>query len=112
MVSSEEYASYYVQDLWDARDCRGDYSPDVSDDVYGMARYIEDSVLEYRYITNREGDYLGAQLLLGYGGPTVWVDTGLQTICVFQVGDDYYGALDYALCTSIDSYFEDWFCNF
>ena len=36
--------------------------------------YLE-SALDIRYIVNGSGDYLGAQVCVAFGGPTIWVNT-------------------------------------
>lgn len=36
--------------------------------------YLE-GALDIEYIVNREGEYLGARVLVAFGGPNIWVDT-------------------------------------
>ena len=36
--------------------------------------YLQD-VLEIEYIVNSKKEYLGARLLVAFGGPNIWVDT-------------------------------------
>lgn len=36
--------------------------------------YLQDA-LDIEYIVNGRGDYLGARVLVAFGGPNIWVDT-------------------------------------
>jgi hypothetical protein len=36
--------------------------------------YLQD-VLDIQYIVTGSGDYLGARILVAFGGPNIWVDT-------------------------------------
>lgn len=36
--------------------------------------YLQDA-LDIEYIVNGKGDYLGARVLVAFGGPNIWVDT-------------------------------------
>ena len=47
------------------------------DDTSGKGTVTEwmEGVYDIRYLVNREKRYLGAELLVAGGGPTIWVDT-------------------------------------
>lgn len=49
---------------------------DVNHDVEPMSAfdYLRDA-LDIEYIVNGKGEYLGARVLLAFGGPNIWVDT-------------------------------------
>lgn len=36
--------------------------------------YLQDA-LDIEYIVNRDGKYLGARVLVAFGGPNIWIDT-------------------------------------
>ena len=36
--------------------------------------YLQDA-LDIEYIVNSKGEYLGARILVAFGGPNIWVDT-------------------------------------
>jgi len=36
--------------------------------------YLQDA-LDIEYIVNKDGGYLGARVLVAFGGPNIWVDT-------------------------------------
>jgi len=36
--------------------------------------YLQD-VLDIQYIVSGKGEYLGARILVAFGGPNIWVDT-------------------------------------
>lgn len=36
--------------------------------------YLQDA-LDIEYIVNNKGEYLGARVLVAFGGPNIWVDT-------------------------------------
>ena len=41
--------------------------------------YLED-VLDIQYIIDREKNYLGARVLVAFGGPNIWINTYTKTI--------------------------------
>jgi hypothetical protein len=66
--------------------------------------WLED-VLDIQYIVSSEREYLGARLLLTYGGPNAWLDTKTGALSVYwgsdtatkYVRDSFTDALDEAL---------------
>lgn len=44
--------------------------------------YLQD-VLDIRYTVNSAREYLGARILVGYGGPNVWIDTNTNALEVY-----------------------------
>jgi hypothetical protein len=40
----------------------------------GAFDYLQDA-LDIEYIVNDKGEYLGARVLVAFGGPNIWVDT-------------------------------------
>lgn len=41
--------------------------------------YLED-VLDIEYVVNGKGEYLGARVLVAFGGPNIWVNTRTNTV--------------------------------
>ena len=52
---------------------------------FDMYDYLED-VYDIRYMMDSEGCMLGAQLLVAFGGPNIWVDTARE-----EVSGDWWG---------------------
>ena len=48
--------------------------------------YLQD-VLDIQYIVNGKGEYLGARVLVAFGGPNIWVDTQRGIVEGFWWGD-------------------------
>lgn len=45
-----------------------------SEGEFGAYDYLQDA-LDIEYIVNSKGEYLGARVLVAFGGPNIWVDT-------------------------------------
>jgi len=61
--------------------CGMDYEADgreATDIISGMD-YLDD-VLDREYTISSKGEYLGARILVAFGGPNIWVDTRRQTV--------------------------------
>ena len=51
-----------------------------SDDAdYTAFDYLQDA-LDIEYIVNGKGEYLGARVLVAFGGPNIWVNTRTGTV--------------------------------
>ena len=50
-----------------------------STDIINGFDYLQD-VLDIQYIVDSNGEYLGARILVAFGGPNIWVDTLNQRI--------------------------------
>ena len=55
-----------------------DYNADKDDTINGFD-YVSD-VLDIEYTISSEGEYLGARLLVAFGGPNIWIDTRRQIV--------------------------------
>lgn len=63
---SNDSAMQYAQDIADTlRNETEDTVPDVGE-------YLE-SILDYQYTRNAQGDLVSVRLLVAYGGPNAWV---------------------------------------
>jgi hypothetical protein len=50
-----------------------------NDGEYSAFDYLENA-LDIEYIVNGKGEYLGARVLVAFGGPNIWVNTRTWTI--------------------------------
>ena len=41
---------------------------------FGIYDYLQD-VLDIEYVVDKNGEYLGARILVAFGGPNIWIDT-------------------------------------
>jgi hypothetical protein len=74
----------------------------MQDNEYGEIRdvyeYLED-VLDIEYIVNAKGEYLGARILVAFGGPNIWINTRTKQVegcwwgdsCVMSYSNDEMG---------------------
>lgn len=53
--------------------------------------YLEDA-LDIEYIVNSKGEYLGARVLVAFGGPNIWVNTRTKTVEGHWWGDSAYAS--------------------
>ena len=49
--------------------------------------YLQD-VLEIKHITDYNGDYIGARILVTFGGPNIWIDTCTNKVEGYWWGDE------------------------
>ena len=64
-----------------------DEQEDGSVEQHGGASEWMEGVYDIRYIVDREKRYLGAELLVAGGGPTVWVDLWDKEVKGYWGGD-------------------------
>jgi hypothetical protein len=50
-----------------------------SEGEFSAFDYLQD-VLDIEYIVNGKGEYLGARVLVAFGGPTIWINTRTGTV--------------------------------
>jgi len=55
-------------------------------DTGGVYDYLQD-VLDIEYIVNSKGEYLGARVLVAFGGPNIWVNTRTKQVEGYWWGD-------------------------
>lgn len=56
------------------------------DEIRDVYEYLED-VLDIVYIVNKNGDYLGARILVAFGGPNIWINTRTKQVEGYWWGD-------------------------
>jgi len=64
-----------------------EYDREPEDIISGLD-YLEDA-LDIQYIVNGEGEYLGARVLVAFGGPNIWIDTLNERVEGAWWGDKY-----------------------
>lgn len=57
-----------------------------NDGEFSAFDYLSDA-LDIEYIVNRKGEYLGARILMGFGGPNIWINTRTKTVEGYWWGD-------------------------
>jgi hypothetical protein len=50
-----------------------------SEGEFSAFDYLEDA-LDIEYIVNGKGEYLGARVLVAFGGPNIWINTRTKTV--------------------------------
>jgi hypothetical protein len=66
-------------------ECPEEYGSDPAETITALD-YLE-GVLDIEYIVSRTGGYLGARVLVAYGGPNIWINTRTQEIEGYWWGD-------------------------
>lgn len=55
--------------------------------------YLQDA-LDIEYIVNSKGEYLGARVLVAFGGPNIWINTRTKTIEGYWWNDKAFASFD------------------
>lgn len=55
--------------------------------------YLQDA-LDIEYIVNAKGEYLGARVLVAFGGPNIWINTRTKTIEGYWWSDKAFASFD------------------
>ena len=85
----------------------GEYETD-NEEGCNAIDYLND-VLDIIYYVDQKKEYLGARILVAFGGPNIWIDTQDQEVQGFW-GSDVYKKPIYNL-DHVDDYFEEiWNC--
>lgn len=56
------------------------------DGGFSAFNYLQDA-LDIEYIVNWKGEYLGARILVTFGGPNIWIDTRRSIVEGYWWGD-------------------------
>ena len=76
MTTSNDDLARHVQHIADSLTdgtCLGE-GLNVDDEEMSAFDYLQDA-LDIEYIVNGKREYLGARVLVAFGGPNIWVDT-------------------------------------
>ena len=60
---------------------------DYKDNCPNGFDYLEDA-LDINFIVSSNGDYIGAEVLVAFGGPNIWIHTRSNTIKGYWWGDN------------------------
>ena len=72
--------------------------------------YLNDA-LDIQYIVTGQGEYIGARILVAYGGPNIWVNTHTGIVEGYWYGDYATGALLNDPMDSNGACRESWECK-
>ena len=90
-------------------DCGCVIDIDDLDDLDGMAMwdYFEGNVLDIEYTINSDLEYVGARIMIAFGGPNIYINTNSKRVELYWWGDTAEAALSDRAVDAIDAYFED-----
>ena len=57
----------------------GEYESSNEDEPQGAFDYLSDA-LDIEYTVDSKGEYLGARVLVAFGGPNIWINTRHKTV--------------------------------
>ncbi|MGI9571834.1 MAG: hypothetical protein ACR2L5_00775 [Candidatus Actinomarinaceae bacterium] len=80
-----------------------------SDEISGEALDYLEGVYDIIYYTDQSKNYLGARILVAFGGPNIWIDTKFQRIEGYWGSDRetlYYDRDEMDLNGSLESVFD------
>lgn len=87
--------------------CRIDID-DLDDlDEVSMWDYFEDRIYDIKYTISGDLDYVGAQIMIAFGGPNIYINTNNKRVELYWWGDTAYATLSSDAIDAIDAYFED-----
>lgn len=69
--------------------------------------YIDDNALDIEYTISSNMDFLGAEIAVALGGPSVYINTRDKRVEAYWGGDTGSYSLDSDLCDELDGLFED-----
>jgi hypothetical protein len=64
----------------------GVYEPSDEDEGCSASDYLSD-VLDIEYIVDSKANYLGARVLVAFGGPNIWINTRSNVVEGYWWGD-------------------------
>jgi hypothetical protein len=75
----------------------GEYEMEEHDiEEYGgpcASHYLMDA-LDIEYIVSSDKSYLGARVLVTFGGPNIWINTRTKTVEGYWWGDTHFASFD------------------
>lgn len=84
--SGNEWGASEISYTEDGRVILGGTTVDV--DEMTASEWLED-ILDIQFTVSRDREYLGARVLVAFGGPNVWVDTRSRQVEGYWWGDSY-----------------------
>jgi len=78
-------------------------------DMMYASDYLSD-VLDIQYIVTGSGDYLGARILVAFGGPNIWINTQSGVVEGYWWGDSAFSSFTDNI--GLDDFLEEmWSCR-
>lgn len=64
-----------------AKNLETGFPDEVNEDggEFGAFDYLQDA-LDIEYVVSGKGEYLGARILVAFGGPNIWINTRTKTV--------------------------------
>lgn len=76
-------------------------------DEVSMYDYFGDNIFGIEYTINSDLEYVGARIMITFGGPNIYINTNSKRVELYWWGDTAYAALSDRAVEAIDEYFED-----
>ena len=76
-------------------------------DEVNIYDYFEDRPLDIEYTINSDLEYVGARIMIAFGGPNIYINTNNKRVELYWWGDTAYAALSDRAVEAIDAYFAD-----
>lgn len=107
MTSEKTDLENHVKSI--ARDLtNGLFEPSEDGEPFSAFDYLQD-VLDIEYIVNSKREYIGARVLVAFGGPNIWVDTRRKRVEGYWWGQYAEASFDDAI--GLDEALEElWNC--
>ena len=81
---------------------------DIDDlDEIGVCDYFEDNIYDIEYTIGGDLDYVGARIMIAFGGPNIFVNTNNKRVELYWGFSRAEAALSDRAVEVIDAYFED-----
>ena len=76
-------------------------------DEVNIYDYFEDRPLDIEYTINSDLEYVGARIMIAFGGPNIYINTNNKRVELYWWNENAYAALSDRAVEAIDEYFED-----
>ena len=70
--------------------------------------YLQD-MLDVTYHIGASGDYLGAEIMLVYGGPGIYLDTRRRSLDLYWGGEESHISVASEVCDEIDEIMQEYY---
>lgn len=80
---------------------------EIESDDFDYAKFVEDALSIETVHFDRAGNYKGCEILIVFGGPGIWVETGECKVYGAWGRDNFERSYEYN--EDFDDYLEEWF---
>lgn len=111
-TSATEYAESVARDIWADNEKGETFGSDTEREQYGEQAeltaydYLEDA-LDIEYRVSQDKAYRSAKILIGFGGPNVWIDTATRALVVAWWSAPVSVDLPEQFCNELDTALEE-----